>query len=60
MKKMNVLEPYRVGARAISSATEAALLILRIDDIIASKSTSNMGGMPGGGQPPGGIPPGMM
>jgi len=28
-------------------------MILRIDDIIAAKST---GGMPGGGMPPGGMP----
>jgi chaperonin GroEL (HSP60 family) len=44
----------RVGTQAISSATEAATMILRIDDIIASKS----GGGPGG--PPGGMPPGGM
>ena len=54
MKKENVLEPLRVGTQAISSATEAAAMILRIDDIIASKS----GGGPGG--PPGGMPPGGM
>jgi len=54
MKKENVLEPVRVGTQAISSATEAATMILRIDDIIASRS----GGGPGG--PPGGMPPGGM
>jgi len=54
MKKEKVLEPVRVGTQAISSATEAATMILRIDDIIASKS----GGGPGG--PPGGMPPGGM
>jgi len=53
MKKENVLEPVRVGTQAISSATEAATMILRIDDIIASRS----GGGPGG---PGGMPPGGM
>jgi thermosome len=39
MKKNRVLEPLRVGMQAISSATEAAIMILRIDDIIASKRT---------------------
>jgi thermosome len=55
MKKENVLEPVRVGTQAISSATEAATMILRIDDIIASKSGGGPGGMPGGGMPPGGM-----
>jgi thermosome len=56
MKKENVLEPMRVGSQAISSATEAATMILRIDDIIASKSGGGPGGMPGGGgMPPGGM-----
>jgi thermosome len=62
MKKLKVLEPVRVGKQAISSATEAAVMILRIDDVIAAK-TGDMGagGMPGG-MPPGmgGMPPGMM
>jgi archaeal chaperonin len=47
MLKENVLEPLRVGKQAINSATDAAVMILRIDDVIASK-----GGSPGG--PPGG------
>mgnify|MGYP001765310961 CR=1 FL=1 len=37
MKKEKVLEPIRVGRQAISSATDAAVMILRIDDVIASK-----------------------
>jgi len=37
MKKAKVLEPIRVGRQAISSATDAAVMILRIDDVIASK-----------------------
>jgi len=41
----NVLEPIRVGTQAIGSATDAAIMILRIDDVIAAKS----GGGPGGG-----------
>jgi thermosome len=54
MKKENVLEPVRVGTQAISSATEAATMILRIDDIIASRSGGGPGGAPGG-MPPGGM-----
>ncbi len=44
MKKENVIEPIRVGSQAISSATDAAVMVLRIDDVIAAKS----GGAPGG------------
>ncbi|HTT35556.1 MAG TPA: thermosome subunit beta [Thermoplasmata archaeon] len=44
----NVLEPIRVGRQAIESATDAAVMILRIDDVIASKSTSPPAGGPGG------------
>jgi chaperonin GroEL (HSP60 family) len=36
MEKMNVLEPLRVKTQAIKSASEAAIMILRIDDVIAS------------------------
>jgi len=43
MKKNKVIEPIRVGTQAISSATDAAVMILRIDDVIAAKS----GGRPG-------------
>ncbi|MBM4236908.1 MAG: thermosome subunit [Euryarchaeota archaeon] len=49
MVKQDVLEPFRVGKQAISSATDAAVMILRIDDVIASKGGSRAGpGMPGG------------
>jgi thermosome len=47
MRKLKVLEPIRVGRQAISSATDAAVMILRIDDVIASK------GGPGGKGPKG-------
>jgi len=57
MEKSGVLEPLRVKTQAISSATEAANMILRIDDVIAS-SKSPGGGMPPGGM--GGMPPGGM
>ena len=55
MLKAGVVEPLRVKTQAISSAAEAAVMILRIDDVIASSRS----GAPGGGMPPGGMPPGM-
>ena len=50
MLKLGVVEPLRVKTQATSSATEAAVMILRIDDVIASKSggPGGAGGMPGG------------
>ena len=47
MEEKGVVEPMRVKTQAINSATEAAVMILRIDDVIASKSGGE-GGMPGG------------
>ncbi len=55
MLKLGVVEPLRVKTQAINSAAEAAIMILRIDDVIASKS-GGPGGMPGGA---GGMPGGM-
>jgi thermosome len=58
----NVIEPLRVKQQAIKSATEAASMLLRIDDVVSSKGMKEAGppgGMPGG-MPPGGMPPGMM
>ncbi|HSA37756.1 MAG TPA: thermosome subunit alpha [Methanoregula sp.] len=58
MLKAGVVEPLRVKTQAVSSATEASVLILRIDDIIASSKAAGPGaGMPPGGM--GGMPPGM-
>ena len=58
MLKAGVVEPLRVKTQAITSATEAAVMILRIDDVIASsRSAGGPGGMPPGGM--GGMPPGM-
>jgi len=37
MKEKGVLEPLKVKTQAISSATEVAIMILRIDDVIAAK-----------------------
>ncbi|MCK5292482.1 MAG: TCP-1/cpn60 chaperonin family protein [Thermoplasmata archaeon] len=50
MKRNNVLEPIRVGTQAIESATDAAVMVLRIDDVIASKGGEGppMPGGPGG------------
>ena len=48
MRAANVLEPQRVVEQAIQSATETAIMILRIDDVISSKGVSGndmMGGM---------------
>jgi thermosome len=62
MVAAKVLEPLRVKTQAIQSATEVASMILRIDDVIASKRMSPpAGGPPGGGMGGmGGMPPGMM
>ncbi len=53
MAKLNVIEPYRVGKHAINSATDAAVMILRIDDVIASSGSSKDMGVGEGGMPPG-------
>ena len=55
MVRAGVVEPLRVKTQAINSAAEAAVMILRIDDIIASSRSAS----PEGGMPPGGMPPGM-
>jgi len=61
MAKQNVVEPLRVGRQAVQSATEAAIMILRIDDVIAAKDFARepRQGGPGGSCPPGGCAPGM-
>jgi thermosome len=50
MQEKGVVEPMRVKTQAINSAAESAVMILRIDDVIASKSggAGGEGGMPGG------------
>lgn len=59
MYKQNVLEPVVIKEQIIKSAIEAACMILRIDDVIASSKSK--GGPPGGGMPGGmgGMPGGM-
>ena len=56
MAEANVLEPVRVVEQAIQSATETAVMILRIDDVIQSRAGGGagadmaaMGGMDGMG-----------
>ena len=62
MQNLDVVEPLRVKTQVIGSASEVTVMILRIDDVIASSKTAmppgGMGGMPPGGM--GGMPPGMM
>ena len=53
ISKLEILEPLSVKEQIIKSATEAASMILRIDDVIASSKSA--GGPPGGGMPPGGM-----
>lgn len=55
-----VIEPLRVKTQALESATEVASMILRIDDVIASKKSPMPSGPPGGPGGMGGMPPGMM
>ncbi|MDD3621295.1 MAG: thermosome subunit alpha [Methanofollis sp.] len=64
MEAKGVVEPLRVKTQAISSAAEAAVMILRIDDVIASAksagpSPEEMAAMGGGGMGGGmgGMPP---
>ncbi len=59
MRKNNVIEPLRTKRQSVRSAADAAILILRIDDVIASKKGAapppGAGGMPPGGMPGGGM-----
>jgi len=54
MLKQNVVEPLRTKQQVIRSATEAACMILRIDDVVSSKGAREAGPP---GRPPG-MPPG--
>jgi thermosome len=67
MWENSVIEPLRIKTQAISSATEAAIMILRIDDVLASTGGDQGGAGCGPGGAPcggmggmGGMPPGMM
>ncbi len=71
MKSSDIIEPLSVKEQIVSAASEAACMILRIDDVIATQKSAGpppgaeggMGGMPpgmGGGMPGmGGMPGGM-
>ncbi|RLI83380.1 thermosome subunit [Archaeoglobales archaeon] len=48
MMENGVLEPLRIKKQAISSATDVAIMILRIDDVIAAKGMESSKG--GGGE----------
>lgn len=54
LRKAGVFDPLRVKKHALESAVEVSTMILRIDDVIASRKTSSAE-MPGGGM--GGMPP---
>ena len=60
MWERGVIEPLRTKKQAVSSAVEAATMILRIDDVIASKREEFKPPAPGeGGMPEGGGYPGV-
>ena len=59
MNKESVIEPTKVKKQALSSAAEAAEMILKIDDIISSAKSKAPEMPPGGGMPQGAMP-GMM
>jgi chaperonin GroEL (HSP60 family) len=59
MLKEGVVEPLKIKFQAIKSATEAAEMILRIDDIIAAGSGGSEGAGAAPPMPQGGMP-GMM
>ncbi len=53
MLERGVIAPLRVVKQAIKSASEAAIMILRIDDVIAAKASKSEGKQ--GGEMPGGM-----
>jgi len=55
MKSSDIIEPLSVKLQIVSAASEAACMILRIDDVIATQKSA--GPPPGGGE--GGMPGGM-
>ena len=56
--KKGVIEPLKIKTQAVSSAAEVAVMVLRIDDVIASSGKDKGPAMPPGGMG-GGMPPGM-
>ena len=64
MKTSDIIEPLAVKQQIVSAASEAACMILRIDDVIATAKSAGPppgaeGGMPPGMGGMGGMPPGM-
>ena len=64
LKSSDIIEPLAVKEQIVSAATEAACMILRIDDVIATAKSAGPppgaeGGMPPGMGGMGGMPPGM-
>jgi len=64
MKSSDIIEPLSVKHQVVSAASEAACMILRIDDVIAVAKSAGPPPGAGGGMPPGmggmgGMPPGM-
>ena len=64
MQTSDIIEPLAVKQQIISAASEAACMILRIDDVIATAKSAGPppgaeGGMPPGMGGMGGMPPGM-
>ena len=64
MKSSDIIEPLAVKLQIVSASTEAACMILRIDDVIATQKSAGPppgaeGGMPGGMPGMGGMPGGM-
>ncbi len=65
MKSSDIIEPLTVKLQIVSAASEAACMILRIDDVVATAKSSapppggGEGGMPPGMGGMGGMPPGM-
>jgi thermosome len=57
MEKLEILEPLAVKKQMIKSATEAATMILRIDDVIAGGKMKTPPMPPGGPGGAGGMPP---
>jgi len=54
--KEGIIEPLKIKTQAIKSASEVAIMILRIDDVVAASraapTSAGMGGMGAGGMPP--------
>jgi thermosome len=57
MYSKSVVEPLAVKLQILRAATEAASMILRIDDVIAASKMKAPPGPPGGGGGMGGMPP---